>query len=370
MSSVAGLAQWVAVSDALIPRPMPSAGDTHSDGPTAASVTTAVPPRCPARTRLYRGGRLVLEGFPAAEISDHLAASRDAVVWLDLHDPDAADLDVVTEEFGLHPLAVEDAVHDHQRPKLDRYDSHLFASMYAVAFHPSTGELTTGEINAFITTRALITVRKTHFDVDTLLARWDAGKVLPDSGIGSLVHGLLDAVVDGHIHAVTELAEAVDELEDALFDPAETVDIHRRGFELRRSQVRLRRVVAPMRELLADLERGSGSIELATGRLAPYYQDVRDHILRAVDGVETARDLIGSILETNYTEQSNQLNEITKKLAAWAAIIAVPTAITGFYGQNVPYPGFSQHWGFIVSTATILVLAGGLYALLRRRRWL
>jgi len=354
----------------MIPQPGPAAGDEHTDGPVAPSVSPGAPPKCQARTRLYRGGHLVTEGFAPAEISDHLETEPDTVVWLDLLDPDVRDLDVVVEEFGLHPLAVEDATHDHQRPKLDKYDSHLFASMYAVSFDGDAGQLATAEINAFITPRALITVRKTHFDVDTLLARWDANDELPDGGIGSLVHGLLDAVVDGHIRAVTGLAEAVDALEDCLFDPHPKVDVHRRGFQLRRTQVHLRRVVLPMRELLADLMNPHAAIPMVTPANAPYFQDVRDHVLRAAEGVETARDVISSILETNYTEQSSQLNEITKKLASWAAIIAVPTAVTGYYGQNVPYPGFSQHWGFLVSTAVIIVLSLGVYLLLRRQRWL
>ncbi|HEV7189243.1 MAG TPA: magnesium transporter CorA family protein [Blastococcus sp.] len=333
-------------------------------------MSTAAPPHCRTRTRLYRGGELVAQGFAAADISEHLDADDEAVVWLDLHDPDIHDLAVVIKEFGLHPLAVEDALHDHQRPKLDRYRSHLFASMYASAFDSESGQLVTGEVNAFITPRALITVRKDEFDVDTLLARWDAESELAGSGVGFLVHGLLDAVVDGHYRAVEQLTDAVDELEDALFDPRPGFDIHRRGFDLRKSQVQLRRVIVPMRDLLMGLERTDGPVQLVSEALAPYFHDVHDHVLRAVDGVETAHDLIVSVLETNYTEQSNQLNEITKKLAAWAAIIAVPTAVTGFYGQNVPYPGFSQHWGFVLSTSVIVGLGGGLYWTLRRRNWL
>ena len=362
------MASWLCVSETLIPHPVPASGDAHTDGPVAPSVSTAKPPHCPARTRLYRNGRLIDEGFPVAQIGAHLAEDPDGVVWLDLQNPEAEDLHVITSEFGLHPLAVEDAVHDHQRAKLDRYETHLFASMYAVGFDPATGRLTTGEINAFITPRALITIRKTYFDVDTLLDRWDATAAHTDTGIGSLVHGLVDAVVDGHVHAVRQLHEAVEELEDALFDTG--ADVHRRGFTLRRTQIRLRRVIAPMRELLADLERGEHGMELVTDRLRPYYQDVKDHALRAIEGVEAARDLVASVLETNYAEKSDQLNDITKRLAAWAAVIAVPTAITGFYGQNVPFPGFGRGWGFVVSFLLILGLGSYLYYMLRKRRWL
>jgi magnesium transporter len=361
------MASWLCVSETLIPHPVPAPGDIHTDGPVAPSVCTAKPPHCPARTRLYRDGRLVDEGFPAARIAAHLAEDPEAVVWLDLQNPEMEDLQLVTSEFGLHPLAVEDAVHDHQRPKLDRYGSHLFASMYAVALDPATGLLTTGEVNAFITPRALITIRKTHFDVDTLLERWDATVEHTGAGIGALVHGLVDAVVDGHVRAVRQLHEAVEALEDDLFDTG--ADIHRRGFALRRTQIRLRRVIAPMRELLADLER-DGHPELVTDRLRPYFQDVDDHARRAVEGVDAARDLIASALDTNDAERSDQLNQITKKLSAWAAVIAVPTAITGFYGQNVPFPGFGQGWGFALSLLLVLGLGGYLYLALRKRNWL
>ncbi len=345
----------------LVPEPEPAPGDPQSPGPAAASVSRSVPPNCPARTRLYRGGVMRDEGFPAEQISDRLRADTDAIVWLDLYDPDDTDLQLLVEEFGLHPLAVEDAVHDHQRPKVDRYRSHLFTNMYAVRFDPVSGELTTSEISAFVTGRALITIRKSDFDVDTLLDRWDDTAERAGSGLGFLVHGLLDAVVDGHYAAVQLL-------EDALFDPRPGLDIRRRGFELRKSLGQLRRVVVPMRDVMARVVREDS--HLVDEHLAPYYQDVHDHVLRATEDVEASRDLIASILETSLNEQGNQLNEITKKLAAWAAIIAVPTAVTGFYGQNVPYPGFSQHWGFVLSSVTIVVLSGGLYLMLKHRNWL
>jgi magnesium transporter len=115
---------------------------------------------------------------------------------------------------------------------------------------------------------------------------------------------------------------------------------------------------------------GGSCASSAAATRSPYFHDVYDYVLGAAESVDSTRERIGSILETNLNEQSNDLNEITKKLAAWAAIIAVPTAVTGFYGQNVPYPGYTQVWGFVTSTVVIVVLAGGLYVLLRRRGWL
>ena len=350
-----------------IPEPEPAPGDAETEGPADASVSGAEPPKCPTRTRLYRAGSVIAEGFPAEDIKDLLAADSDSVVWLDLYDPDQADLQILVEEFGLHPLAVEDAVVHHQRPELDRYHTHLFANMYAVSFD-QTDRLTTSELSAFITPRALITVRKAAFDVDSLLDRWDAAAELAVSGVGFLVHGLLDAIVDGHYRAVEQLDEAVDLLEDRLFERPHPRDLRRRGFELRKTVSQLRRIVVPMRELLGRLLRND--THLVDETMAPYFADVEDHVLRAVEAVDTARDLIGSILETDFNEQGSELNEVTKKLAAWAAIIAVPTAVTGFYGQNVPYPGFDKLWGFVASAVVMITLAVGLYVLLRRRGWL
>lgn len=354
-----------------VPQPEPAAGDAVTPGPAAPSVSTAHPPRCPTRTRQYRRGVVVDEGFPPEEMNERLATDRDTVLWLDLFDPDEADLQIVTEEFGLHPLAVEDAIHDHQRPKLDRYPSHMFGNLYAVGVDPADQEsmLSTGEISVFITPRALITVRKSAFDIDSLIARWDLdGELAATGGVSFLVYGLLDAVVDGHYEAVRQLDDAVDVLEDQLFKTRPGVDIRRAGFQLRKALAELRRVVAPMHELVGRLMRAD--THLLEEHLVPYYHDVYDHVLRVAENVDSARDRVGSILDTNLNEQGHQLNEITKKLAAWAAIIAVPTAVTGFYGQNVPYPGFGHWSGFLASAVIILVLAGGLYAALKRSHWL
>jgi magnesium transporter len=357
--------------DVPVPEPVPAPGDPGSSGPLAHSVSLVEPPRCPTRTRWYRDGRLAEEGFPAEDISERLDADAGSFAWLDLDDPDEQDLAIVTQEFGLHPLAVEDAVHDHQRPKLDRYATHLFSNVYAIETAGDGLALRTSEISAFITPRALVTVRKAPFDVDALVARWDAVPELTRSGVGFLLHGLLDAVVDGQEQVVDALADRVQALEDALFDGTSRGEIRRTGFLLRKDLIVLRRVILPMGEVLARLLRGEeGRPTPVHGELLPYFEDVRDHVLRIGDDVEAARELVGSVLETNVNEQSNELNEITKKLASWAAIIAVPTAVTGFYGQNVPYPGFGKEWGFLTSTLLLVVLAGGLYLLLRRRGWL
>ncbi len=217
--------------------------DTSASGPAAGRVAAAV------RTRLYRHGRLVLENFPVADISEHVG-DRDCLVWLDLRDPTPGDLDLVGQEFGLHELAVEDAVTRDQRPKLDRYASHLFLSAYAVVPDPAAATLHTSEIAAFVTRNAVITVRTGDgVDIDDVVARWDSSPDLVAHGVGFLVYALLDHIVDGHFAAVQRLDDTIEELEDVLFaDDGKRLDtVQRRSYELRKNLVLLRRVVLPMR---------------------------------------------------------------------------------------------------------------------------
>ncbi|WP_242494670.1 magnesium transporter CorA family protein [Nocardioides zhouii] len=322
----------------------------------------------PQHTRCYRNGVLVDEAFGLEAVSEHLRDS--GVVWVDLCPPDPVDLQKVADELGLHSLAVADAMSERQRPKFSRYDGHDFLTVYAVRLDVRSGELLTSEIAAFITDNALVTVRKEDaFPLDELLERWDSNADLTAYGVGALVHGLLDHVVDGHFDAVQGLDDQIEDLEDLLFDdrPHDS-DVQRRSFELRKSLVHLRRVVLPMREVLNTLMRRD--VGLVPHEMTPYFQDVYDHVLRATEWTESLRDLVATIVETNLTIQGNRLNIITKKVTSWAAIIAVPTAITGFYGQNLPYPGFAAESGFIASSALIVSLSGGLFIAFKRKDWL
>ncbi|MHA6764075.1 magnesium transporter CorA family protein [Streptacidiphilus sp. PAMC 29251] len=323
-----------------------------------------------ARTRLYRKGVLELEDFPVQQISDYIC-EPDCTVWLDVCDPTSADFGMIAEEFGLHELAVEDAGQERQRPKLDHYRTHLFLSAHAVCRNPEDGQLHAEEVSAFITPNALITIRKDdHFDLDQIVSRWDDTPELAKEGVGFLLHGLLDYIVDSHFHAVEDLDERIEALESLLFEEGRDAihTVQRNSFELRKNLVRLRRVVLPMREVVNSLLRRD--LHVVSEAMMPYYQDVYDHVLRATEWTESLRDLVTSVMETNLTVQGNRMNLIMKKVTSWAAIIAVPTAVTGFYGQNVPYPGFGTHAGFWVSSAIMVVLSLLLYLVFRRRDWI
>lgn len=313
---------------------------------------------------------VVLEDFPVVDTAAHLGQAG-SVVWIDLCAPTSEDLAIIGAEIGLHPLAVEDALHEPQRPKVDRYAGHLFLSAYSVGRDPSTTGLKVRELGVFITHDALITVHKDPgLDMGGVLERWDASPDLANQGVGFLLYGLLDELVDSHFAAVQDLDESIEGIEDLLFDERrlQIQIVQRRSFELRKDLVALRRVTLPMREVINTLLRQD--LGIVDESMMPFYQDIYDHVLRATEWTESLRDLITTMVETNLTVQANRMNLIMKKVTSWAAIIAVPTAITGFYGQNLPYPGFGQEWGVLFSSALILVLSGLLFTVFKKKDWL
>jgi magnesium transporter len=320
-------------------------------------------------SRLYRNGQLISGKFDSDEISD-LIQEPEVTLWIDLQNPTEAELQHIGDEFGLHELAVADAFKGRQRPKLDHYDTHLFINAYQTVFNRETYELETAEISVFVTDKALITVRDDDkFDISKLEARWDESAALAKNGVAFLLWGLLDVIVDGYFEVVQQLDDEIENLEDLLFAEArQDLLIQKKSYELRKALVILRRNATPMREVLNPIVRRD--VQVIGNEMAAYFQDIYDHVMRVGDWTESLRDLVTTLLETNLTIQGNRMNLVMKKVTSWAAIIAVPTAITGFYGQNVPYPGFNAEWGFWVSTGAIVVISTGLYFAFKRRDWL
>jgi magnesium transporter len=327
---------------------------------------------CEIRGRVWRAGK-PQDDFEFASVSDYLV-EKDTLVWVDMYDADHAALTDLAQELGLNDWAVEDAVAEAERTKATVYKTHTFFTVYAVspleAADATGSSLSTHRISGFVLPQGLITVRlPPYFDVDDVSRRFDelGGQ---EFGVGALVHGLLDVVVDGHFTAVQCLDDAVESIEDELFaDSGPTGSLPRRTFLLRKDLVDLRRVVLPMREVVNAIQHRRMDAKTAP-QLDPLYADLYDHVLRASEWTESLRDMVTTVFETNLSLQDARLNTVMKKLTGWAAIIAVPTAVTGFYGQNVEYPGFQTVSAFIVSTAVIVLLVAVLYIGFKRRDWL
>jgi magnesium transporter len=339
-------------------------------------VTTG--PRNGVRTRLWRDGRLEVEDFPIEDISDHLQ-EEGALVWLDLCDPDHDLLLKLADELTLDPHAVEDAISSGERPKATRHATHTFVTVYGTRLEVGAGaqlgpldsRLDISRVSAFVMPRGIVTVRSGDFGMDQVVERWEDDPELLSLGPGALLHGLLDVVVDSHFETVQLMDDAIEALEDGLFDDkAVTREIQQRTYRVRKELVELRRVILPMREVVNAVQRHRSESDGHRGELDGWYSDLYDHVLRASEWTESLRDMVTTVFETNLSLQDARLNTVMKKLTGWAAIIAVPTAVTGWFGQNIPYWGFARVSGLYASAGVIIVMSGGLFIAFKRRGWI
>jgi len=322
------------------------------------------------RTRVWRNGTVEADDFPFDQISEYLE-QPDCVVWADLCAPDADQLTALAEELGFDRHAVEDSGSEHARPKATRYSTHIFLSTYAMRIDESGGVALT-HVSAFCLPDALITVRLDDgFDIDEVVQRWDANSDLLKYGKRALEYGLLDTIVDQYFETLQALDDEIEALQDVLFDDAQTDarPLQRRTFELRSALLRARRVLLPMRDLVETVMRRATEGDV-TPDLMSYFQDLNDHILRAAEWSESLREMVASIFETNISLADARLNIVVRRLTSWAAIVAVPTALTGFFGQNLRFPGYGTGTGFAVSLSLIVVMCVGLWAVFRRKGWL
>jgi magnesium transporter len=307
----------------------------------------------------------------AIEDVSRLATATSKWFWLDLVAPTREELSSLGQQLGLNSLALDDAFSGRQRAKIEHYDKHIFINAYAVFFDPEKRELLSDEIAIFVTRNGLITVRDdTNFDMGRVVTRWAESPELASSGVSQLLWGLLDLIVDGYFEAVEKLDIEMENLEEAIFseESSANVAVQRQSYDLRKSLVLLRRLTVPMREVVNPLIRHD--MKLIDARMIPYFLDVYDHVIRVADWTESLRDLVTTLLETNLTMQGNRMNLIMKKVTSWAAIIAVPTAVTGFFGQNIPYPGYMEPWGFWTSVVVTVFASIALYGLFKWRNWL
>ena len=325
------------------------------------------------RTRLWSDGALKAENFPLDDVSTRLTESG-ALVWVDVCNPDPALLSELVGELGLEGRAVRDV--DGQRTKATRYANHTFLTVYATDVGPIipgdiASRLLTARISIFVLPAAVVTVRhendpaKPVFDIDEVVRRWDDNADLLRKGSPALLHELLDVVVEGHFDAIQQLDDAVESLEDGLFDDTgSNRTIQRNTFRLRKELVELRRIVLPMREVVNTIRRSD------TTERDGWYDDLYDNVIRAAEWTESLRDMITTVFETNLSLQDARLNIVVKKLTGWAAIIAMPTLVTGWYGQNVPYPGFSEVSGVVTSALLSVLTSVVLYISFKRRGWI
>lgn len=320
-------------------------------------------------TRSYRGtdAPVVAEGLDAA--SEQLAAGA-GVVWVDVQDPTPDALARLAAQLHLHPLAVEDALESHQRDKYVHYEEHVFLVAHAVELDVDLAELRVTELDVFVGDRWLVTVRRGGDEwLEQALARWDTLRAHAGCHLGIAVHALLTVVLDGYVQTIDRFEEFYDAVADRIFDdePVEP-SAKRHWFEMRRALSRFHRIVRPLRDALGAVV--EEDIARFASESATYLRDVEGELASAAAEVEALRELADHLVDANLELRDFRQNVVMKKVTSWAAIIAVPTLVTGYYGMNVPFPGEDETWGVVTSSGLAVAGAVVLYVLFRRRGWL
>jgi magnesium transporter len=306
----------------------------------------------------------------AVELEQAYEACRnpECFAWIGLHEPTEDEFDSVRREFDLHELAVEDAIKAHQRPKLEVYDDTLFVVLKSARYIDEGDQVELGEIQIFIGEGFIVTVRHGETRLHDVRLRLEQRPDLLRSGPAAALHAIIDRVVDDYGLVIAALEEDIRGVEGEVFSesraqPAERI------YKLKREVLELYGAVGPLVEPIDRLERGD--FGFVADELRPYFRDVKDHLIRSVREIDGFRELLTSILAASLTQVSVRQNEDVRRISAWAAIIAVPTAIAGIYGMNFDHmPELGWTFGYPLVLVAIAAACVALYRNFKRAGWL
>ncbi len=314
------------------------------------------------------GGVSLERGVPTEEVSEYIR-DADNVVWMDVQDPGPEELSMLFEEFGFHPLALEDVAKEQQRAKVDEYKGYLFVVTYGAIPTSDATEPKTVEVNLFIGRNYLVSVHRGRLPaLEDAAGRWTRGGQMLREGIGFLVYTVMDAVIDAYFPIVDAIEEEMSEMEVELFTQFHAEDIQRL-LRLKRTLVALRRVLYPLRETFHIFLRPEHPYFSAATRM--YFQDVYDHVLRILDVLDIEREMVAGATEAYLTISSNRLNLTMKKLTVVTICVAILAAVFGAWGMNFQSIPLSQPWwGFWAVIAGAIGLVAAVLWFGRRRNWL
>ncbi|MFB6619601.1 magnesium/cobalt transporter CorA [Streptomyces sp. NPDC085524] len=329
-------------------------------------------PRVIVDCAIYKSGARAEGPADFSDALDEARATGDAFLWLGLHEPTEKEFDHVRDEFGLHPLAVEDALTAHQRPKLEVYDDSLFVVLKPVLYDEDTDTVTAGELMVFIGDSFVVTVR--HGEGAPLAAVRRRLEHEPDvlrHGPTAVLYAVSDAVVDHYIEVAAELQADLEELEADVFAPnaSDTKNTAARIYGFKRQVLEFRRATSP---LLQPMDRlAFGDVPFVHDHAQPFFRDVADHLTKANEYIEGLDRLLSDALAAHLAQMGVRQNDDMRKISAWAAMAAVPTMVAGIYGMNFDdMPELKQSWGYPVVLAVMVGACLGLHRMFKRRGWL
>lgn len=294
-----------------------------------------------------------------------------AVVWLDLLDPSDEDLARVEHGFQLHPLAIEDATHEHQRPKVDEYENFFFVVFYTAHYDQNKGQIDVQEIDMFLGRNYLVTVHEHPLsELDEVEQRWTRNAKQLTWGIGVLLYSLLDTIVDNYFPIVDSLVDHADDLEDRLYaGRTRNSHITLQILDLKKQFTRMRRIATPERDVLNVLTNRDNP--LFDEHVLIYFRDIYDHITRLADTVDIYRDQLSSTMDANLAIVSNDLNKVMRTLTGASIILMADALIAGIYGMNFKnIPELELPWGYFACLGLMFALSVLLVLYFKRLKWL
>ena len=315
---------------------------------------------------IYRKGHREETSHDPAALADVIPAleKSEGFLWVGLFEPTVEELTQFAQPMGLHPLAVEDAVEAHQRPKVERYDDHLFMSIKTVSY--TNDNIETAEINAFLGKNYLVTVRHGQgHDLREVRRRAEGDEHELEHGAIAALYAVVDSVVDEYEDVAAELEVDVQEVEESVFSLVRTSDSSR-IYRLKRETLEFRRAVIPLREPVQRFALGAMPEDAQ-----PYFRDIADHLSRVAESIDNTDKLLDNALSAHLAQLSIQQNDDMRKLAAGAALFAVPTAIAGIYGMNFDHmPELTWTFGYPLVLGVIGGLCAYIYSRFKKSGWL
>jgi magnesium transporter len=315
---------------------------------------------------VYQDGKKIADIAPDA-ISDYVNRPE-CFVWVALRDATEEELKSMQEEFGLHPLAVEDARHGHQRPKIEEYGNSLFAVMHLIEC--KAGEVSVGEVDIFAAPRYVLSIRnRSEQGFLGVRARCEAEPELLKSGSGFVLYALMDAVVDRYFPVLEALEQELERVEERIFAGTSTRSNIEDLYSLKQKLTTLQHAVGPLLEGTGKLY--GGRVPQVVAATQDYYRDVYDHLVRINQSINSLRDMVTTAISVNLSLITLQENETTKRLAAYAALLAVPTMIAGIYGMNFKHmPELDWEWGYPVVILAMAAIDLYLYRRFKKTKWM
>ncbi|MFD6419818.1 magnesium/cobalt transporter CorA [Streptomyces sp. NPDC060194] len=321
---------------------------------------------------IYKNGHRTEGPADFSDALDQARSSGDAFLWIGLHEPTEKEFDLVTEEFSLHPLAVEDALKAHQRPKLEVYDDSLFMVLKPILYEQESDTVSAGELMVFVGDSFVVTVRHGEgAPLKEVRRHLEADPEVLVQGPTSVLYAVCDAVVDHYVDVAGELQVDLEELEAEVFAPqgSGSTNTASKIYTFKRQVLEFRRATGPLAQPMSRLA-GAG-VPFVSERAQPFFRDVQDHLIRVNEQVDGLDRLLSDILSAHLAQMGVRQNDDMRKISAWAAMAAVPTMVAGIYGMNFEHmPELTWTFSYPVVIALMAGAVVWLYRTFKKRGWL